>query len=104
MPDGEYRLGRHRVTKCLGGVRLPDGTLAGSTLTMDQALRNLVDLGLDLEDASRRVSTFAADYLGLADRGRLQAGAWADMVVLDSGLQLQQVFVEGEAVSLEESK
>ena len=43
MPDGDYRLGRHAVTKCLGGVRLADGTLAGSTLTMDQALRNLVE-------------------------------------------------------------
>lgn len=42
MPDGEYRLGRHVVHKCLGGVRLADGTLAGSALTMDQALRNLV--------------------------------------------------------------
>ncbi|MEP6997544.1 MAG: amidohydrolase family protein, partial [Betaproteobacteria bacterium] len=37
MPDGEYKLGRLRVNKCLGGVRLADGTLAGSTLTMDQA-------------------------------------------------------------------
>ena len=46
MPDGEYKLGSHTVTKCLGGVRLPDGTLAGSTLTMDQALRNLVKIGL----------------------------------------------------------
>ena len=46
MPDGDYNLGSHRVTKCLGGVRLADGTLAGSTLTMDQALRNLVGLGL----------------------------------------------------------
>ena len=50
MPDGDYRLGRHTVTKCLGGVRLADGTLAGSTLTMDQALRNLVDLGLSLRE------------------------------------------------------
>ncbi len=100
MPDGEYRLGRHVVTKCLGGVRLPDGTLAGSTLTMDQALRNLVGLGLDLADASRRVSTHAADYLGLADRGRLQPGAWADMVVLDRELQLQRVFSEGEEIDL----
>jgi N-acetylglucosamine-6-phosphate deacetylase len=99
MPDGEYRLGRHTVTKCLGGVRLPDGTLAGSTLTMDQALRNLVDtLGLDLQDASRRVSTNAADYLGVQDRGRLTAGAWADVVVLDAALQLTQVYVEGEAI------
>lgn len=96
MPDGEYRLGRHTVTKCLGGVRLADGTLAGSTLTMIQALRNLVgDLGLDLPDASRRVSTHAADYLGMADRGRLAPGAWADLVVLDRDLQLLDVFTEG---------
>jgi len=96
MPDGDYKLGRHTVTKCLGGVRLADGTLAGSTLTMDQALRNLVErIGLDLADASRRVSTFAADHLGLPDRGRLQRGAWADVVVLDRDLQIKDVYVEG---------
>jgi N-acetylglucosamine-6-phosphate deacetylase len=101
MPDGDYNLGSHRVTKCLGGVRLADGTLAGSTLTMDEALRNLVEsLGLTLEDASRRVSSHAADFLGLADRGRLVAGARADLVVLDASLRLQQVIVEGELVDL----
>jgi N-acetylglucosamine-6-phosphate deacetylase len=99
MPDGEYRLGRHTVTKCMGGVRLPDGTLAGSSLTMDQALRNLVnELGLDLINASKRVSTNAADYLGLPDRGRLQKDAWADMVVLNQTLQLTGIFVEGVSV------
>lgn len=99
MPDGEYKLGRHTVTKCLGGVRLADGTLAGSTLTMDQALRNLVDrIGLDLADASRRVSTFAAEHIGLPDRGRLQRGAWADLVVLDRDLQITDVYVEGTPV------
>lgn len=100
MPDGEYRLGRHTVRKCLGGVRLADGTLAGSTLTMDQALRNLVQhLGLDLIDASKRVSTHAADYLGLNDRGRLAPGAWADFVLMDRrDLQLQRVVIEGEAL------
>lgn len=100
MPDGEYGLGRHRVTKCMGGVRLPDGTLAGSTLTMDQALRNLVGLGLEMADASRRVSTYAADYLGLNDRGRLAVGAWADFVVLDRDLQVQGVVVEGDGIDL----
>jgi N-acetylglucosamine-6-phosphate deacetylase len=101
MPDGDYRLGRQQVTKCMGGVRLADGTLAGSTLTMDQALRNLVDaLGLGLAQASMRVSTHAADYLGLADRGRLAAGAWGDAVVLDRDLQLKDVFVEGASVEL----
>ena len=100
MPDGQYKLGRHQVTKCLGGVRLPDGTLAGSSLTMDQALRNLVGLGLEIADASLRVSTYAADYMGLSERGRLVAGAWADLVVLDRQLQLQRVFVEGEEIDL----
>jgi N-acetylglucosamine-6-phosphate deacetylase len=85
----------------MGGVRLADGTLAGSTLTMDEALRNLVNvLGMDLAEASRRVSTYAADYLGLADRGRLAAGAWADFIVLDRDLALTRVVVEGEDVDL----
>lgn len=100
MPDGEYMLGRVRVNKCLGGVRMADGTLAGSTLTMDQALRNLVSLGLDLADASRRVSTYAADYLGLAERGRLLPGSYADVVVLDRHLQLKAVYIEGEQIDL----
>jgi N-acetylglucosamine-6-phosphate deacetylase len=103
MPDGDYRLGRHVVTKCLGGVRLADGTLAGSTLTMDQALRNLVGLGLSLAEASRRTSTLAADYLGLADRGRLAPGAWADVVRLDRDLQLTGVVVEGEPIELDDA-
>ncbi len=99
MPDGDYMLGRSKVTKCLGGVRLPDGTLAGSTLTMDQALRNLVNtIGLSLTDASKRVSTYAADYIGAHDRGRLVAGAFADVVVLDQDLQLVDIYTEGVAI------
>lgn len=98
MPDGPYRLGRQTVHKCLGGVRLADGTLAGSTLTLDQALRNLVGLGLSLADASRRTATHAAEHLALPDRGRLVPGAWADVVALDTTLQVQQVWVEGEAI------
>jgi len=95
MPDGEYMLGRQVVHKCMGGVRLPDGTLAGSTLTMDQALRNLVSIGLELADASRRVSTYAADYLGETERGRLAPGCHADLVVLDRELNIQSVYIEG---------
>jgi N-acetylglucosamine-6-phosphate deacetylase len=100
MPDGDYPLGRQMVHKCQGGVRLADGTLAGSTLTMDQALRNLAQLGLSLAEASRRTATLAADHLGVTDRGRLQPGAWADLVVLDApSLRLRQVWVEGEALA-----
>ncbi|MEK6424755.1 MAG: N-acetylglucosamine-6-phosphate deacetylase [Burkholderia gladioli] len=98
MPDGEYRLGSQHVTKCLGGVRLADGTLAGSTLTMDQAFRNLVSLGLPMADVSNRMSRYAADYLGLEDRGRLARGAWADIAVFDRDLNLSATYVEGESI------
>ena len=98
MADGEYALGPLRVYKCAGCVRLATGSLAGSALTMDQALRNLVEMGLDLADASNRCSRFPADYLGLCDRGRLAPDTWADLVVLDEALQPQQVFVEGQAI------
>lgn len=98
MPDGEYRLGSHKVTKRETSVRLPDGTLAGSCLTMHQAFKNLVSLGLPLADASRRCSQLAADYLGLTDRGRIAEGASSDLLVLDEELNLRTVLVEGEAV------
>ena len=105
MPDGDYRLGRQTVTKCLGGVRLADGTLAGSTLTLNQALRNLVSLGLSVAQASLHTSTLAARYIGAADRGVLQPGAWADLVALDpQTLAVRQVFVEGEAIDLTDAR
>ena len=100
MPDGVYRLGSQQVTKCLGGVRLADGTLAGSVLTMDQAVRNLVRIGLPLEEAVLCAATYPADYLGETQRGRLELGAWADVVVMDDELRLTAVFVEGESVPL----
>ena len=99
MPDGEYRLGRQMVTRCMGGVRLADGTLAGSVLTMDQAFRNLVDvMSMSLVEASMRTATLAADFIGATDRGRLVAGAFADVVVLNDALNVTDVFVEGRAV------
>lgn len=69
MPDGVYPLGAHQVEKRGEGVWLGE-SLAGSTLTMDQALRKLVAFGLSLEEAARRLSTYPARYLGLKDRGR----------------------------------
>ncbi|GHE20073.1 N-acetylglucosamine-6-phosphate deacetylase [Halomonas urumqiensis] len=98
MPDGEYRLGEQTVSKCLGGVRLADGTLAGSTLTMDQALRNLVAIGMTLADASDRLSRYPAAFLGLTEQGQLCAGALADLVVLDTQLNLKAVVIEGREI------
>jgi N-acetylglucosamine-6-phosphate deacetylase len=100
MPDGNYLLGTQAVCKCAGGVRLADGTLAGSVLTMDQALRNLVTLGLPLADAVRRVATYPAQFLGEADIGHLSPGAHADVVQLSPALQVQRVWVGGQEVPL----
>ena len=99
MPPGEYRLGQHRIFKQDDAVRLADGTLAGSVLTMDRALRNLMHLGLPLEEAARRCATLPADHLGLEDRGRLVPGAVADVVVVDRRGRLEAVFVEGQAIA-----
>ncbi len=100
MPDGEYHLGRHLVIKDASAVRLADGTLAGSTLTMDQALRNLMALGLPLDEAARRLSEMPARHLGRADLGRIAEGLPADLVVVDGAGRLLAVYVEGEAIDL----
>ena len=77
--------------------RLDDGTLAGSALTMDEAVRNVVHHAhVGLPDAVRAASTTPADLLGLADRGRLEPGARADIVALDGALRVEAVWLEGE--------
>jgi N-acetylglucosamine-6-phosphate deacetylase len=99
MPDGAYHLGSHSIEKRGETVRLQDGSLAGSILTMDKALRNLLALGLPLAEAARRCSTLPADHLGLAERGRLLPGTAADLVVLDATGRLEAVLVEGRPVA-----
>ena len=74
MPDGEYRLGTQVVHKCLGGVRLADGTLAGSALTLDQAIaRTVRETGFGLEDVLPMASTVPAASVGASPAGRVVA-------------------------------
>ena len=98
MPDGEYRLGSQTVHKCLGGVRLADGTLAGSTLTMIDALKNLQHIGLTVQEASYRLSGVPAQYLGLNQIGVIKVGAVADILQIDRNLVLQHVYVRGQKI------
>lgn len=98
MPDGEYKLGSNSVHKCLGGVRLADGTLAGSALTTHQALLNLKSIGLSLEEISARLSSIPSEYLNLVDRGSIKENFYADFVVLKSNLEIQQVYSEGKLI------
>lgn len=88
-----------RITMVDGAPRLPDGTIAGSALTMDQAVRNLVQVvGLDLEQVVRAASTNPARVMGCLDRGVLAVGARADVVALDADLEVAQVWIAGQPV------
>ncbi len=78
-----------------GAPRLPDGTLAGSALTMDGAIRRMVAAGVSLEHAAWAASTTPARVLGLTDRGALRAGALADLVALDDNLRVAGTWVGG---------
>lgn len=98
MPEGETELGGQTVTVRGGAARLANGSLAGSVLTLDVALRNAVTAGVPLERASRMSSAVPAAYLGLRDRGALAPGLRADLVVLDGALEVQQVVVGGRRV------
>ncbi|MGP4016758.1 N-acetylglucosamine-6-phosphate deacetylase [Saccharopolyspora sp. 5N708] len=95
--DGTYELGKLPVTVTDGEPRLADGSLAGSTLTMDVAFRNLVaTCGLTVPEAVAASATKPAHLLGLADRiGEIRPGLAADLVVLDETLNLNAVLNNG---------
>ncbi|MEJ2290827.1 MAG: N-acetylglucosamine-6-phosphate deacetylase [Deinococcales bacterium] len=95
LPEGETELGGQRVLVRDGAARLPTGSLAGSVLTLDVALRNAVASGLSVARASALTSSVPAAYLGLEDRGELAPGKRADLVVLDGELAVRSVVVGG---------
>jgi len=99
MPDGKYMLGNLGVTVSGGVCRNADGVLAGSTLTLDRALRNIVNLGIALPDAVRTLTLNPASMLGIEfKKGSLRTGADADIVLLDEGLRITNVWARGCAV------
>jgi N-acetylglucosamine-6-phosphate deacetylase len=96
MPDGKYMLGNFEVTVAGGVCRNAEGKLAGSTLTLDRALRNVVALGISLVDAVRMLTTNPAKLLGIEfKKGALRTGADADIVLLDENLQITNVWTRG---------
>lgn len=98
MGDGEYPLAGRRVGVRDGVARLEDGTLAGSVLSMHEALRNVVEAGCALPEAVRMASTTPAVLVGGTRKGILAAGCDADVVVLTPELGVHAVWVGGERV------
>ena len=96
MPDGKYSLGAFEVTVSGGVCRNAEGKLAGSTLTLDRALRNIVGLGASLGDALGMLTLNPATLLGIEyKKGSLRVGADADIVLLDDALNVTQVWARG---------
>ena len=95
--NGAYSLGGVELSIRDGVARGPDGVIAGSLLTMIEAIRNLHGLGVPLEDALSAATAVPAAVIGERRAGRIEVGLPADLVVLDDNLGVERVFVGGEA-------
>jgi N-acetylglucosamine-6-phosphate deacetylase len=97
LADGDYRLGHTPIRVTGGRAETPEGNLAGSTLTMDAAVRHAHEwLGVPLAEALAMASTTPARVIGFADRkGRIAPGCDADLVVLDGALGPVATYVAG---------
>ena len=97
MPDGDYELGGQPIVVKDHKATLLDGTLAGSSISLLDAVRNVVRFGLPLAEAVYAASAAPAQAVGL-DAGVIAHGRAADLVVLDRDLNLKAVFVDGQRV------
>ena len=99
LPDGNYKLGVNDVIVEDGDAKLPNGVRAGSTLTLAQALRNLMAFtGEGAETVSRLMTANPARLMGWSSKGRLDVGRDADLVLLDEDYQVVRTVVGGRTV------
>lgn len=97
--DGEYETEAFRFVVKNGAAMLRDGTLAGSTLTMDSALRNMLSMtSLSLEKVVPMLTSNPCRAAGLNDRGEIEKGRRADLVILDETMNVTGTYVEGRKV------
>jgi N-acetylglucosamine-6-phosphate deacetylase len=97
LPEGNYGTGERKVTLSGGAIRLEDGRLAGSCLSLDRAVRNMVNLGgASLPQAVQMASHNPAQILGLDSRkGSIDPGKDADLVLFDDEIRVRGVFIGG---------
>lgn len=99
MPPGRYILGDHAVVVDESSARLEDGTLAGSILKMDEAIRNMMTFsGCTLAEAVQMASANPAKLLGLEGKGKIAPGFDADLVVLSTDYRVTHTLVNGKVV------
>ena len=100
LEEGEYELGGQKVIVKDGAARLESGVLAGSVLTLDKAVRNLMEITeLTLPEIFKMVSLNPARRLNLEHRlGRLKTGYQADLVLFDQNFRVEKTFVKGKEI------
>ena len=96
LPPGTYDLGGQDVEVTNKDARLPDGTLAGSILTMENAAKNMKSItNCTLAELVAMTSTNAADQLGLSNKGRIEPGKDADLTIVDEDWNVQMTICRG---------
>lgn len=105
LPDGDHEFINRKIHVANGSVRLANGTLAGSGLTLDRAVRNMVAFtGVGWSEAIRMATLTPAEITGVSDRkGRVAPGMDADLLALDEQGFVRRAWVRGQQVSLGES-
>lgn len=102
LEDGEYQLGGQKVFVKNGEARMSDGGLAGSTLTLNKAVYNMVNIvNIPLQDAVRMASLNPAKVIGIDDRkGSIEIGKDADLIIFDGDINISTVIVMGNVVEV----
>jgi len=98
LEDGEYELGGQKVIVKAGAARLESGVLAGSVLTLDQAVRNLMEITeISIPEIFKMVSLNPAKKLGLDHKlGKIKAGYQADLVLFDRNFEVEKTIIKGQ--------
>ena len=97
MPPGKYNLGEFEINVSETKVTLNDGTLAGSNITQQKSLKNLMSwTRCSINDAIRTVTATPAELLDFPNKGCLTIGADADLVLVDPDLNIEATIVGGE--------
>lgn len=106
LPDGDYENKGQKFSVRDGVARTPEGGLSGSTLTLDQALRNFIKFtGCKIEDALTMVTINPAQEMDIMNhKGKISPGYDADIVLLSESLEVEKTLVKGEIVYKKEKK
>jgi N-acetylglucosamine-6-phosphate deacetylase len=103
-PINEFEFDGFKIHYKDGKYLTETGNLAGSSISMLDGLQNLVKhVGIDLEEAVKMSATYPAEFLKINNFvGQIKKGSKADLLILDSDLQLEQILVKGEAINLKQ--